>query len=143
MEVSSGVLLYRNNNGVIEFFVCTPDGPYWKYRELWCFPKGHMENNETEIETALREVKEEVGVNVTLIEGFKVNDEYILTKKENTLKQVVYFLGVYSNQEYTYQKEELSNAFLVSYEEAIDLFQFENLRRILKSANDYLMKIVK
>ena len=102
-----------------------------------------MENNETEIETALREVKEEVGVNVTLIKGFKVNDEYLLTKKENTLKQVVYFLGVYSNQEYTYQKEELSNAFLVSYEEAIALFQFENLKRILKSANDYLMKIVK
>lgn len=65
MEVSSGVLLYRNNNGVIEFFVCTPDGPYWKYRELWCFPKGHIENNETPFQTAIREFEEETSVKLS------------------------------------------------------------------------------
>ena len=137
IEKSCGAVVYTIINNQIKYLLIQ------NHKGTYGFPKGHMENNETEIETALREVKEEVGVNVTLIEGFKVNDEYILTKKENTLKQVVYFLGVYSNQEYTYQKEELSNAFLVSYEEAINLLQFENLKRILKSANDYLMKIVK
>lgn len=31
------------------------------------FPKGHMKNNETEIETAIRETKEETNIDVTVI----------------------------------------------------------------------------
>ena len=39
---------------------------YEKNRNFWGFPKGHMEDGETEIETALREVKEEVGLDVEI-----------------------------------------------------------------------------
>jgi len=30
---------------------------------IWTFPKGHKENNETDIETAVREINEETGIN--------------------------------------------------------------------------------
>ena len=33
----------------------------------WGFPKGHVENGETEIETALREIKEETNLDVEII----------------------------------------------------------------------------
>lgn len=39
------------------------------------------------------------------------------------MKQIIYFLGEYDNQEINYQKKELSNAELVDYESDIDLFQ--------------------
>ena len=37
----------------------------------WAFPKGHVEENETETETALREIREETGLAVTLDTGFR------------------------------------------------------------------------
>lgn len=62
MERSSGVILFRKVDGRYEFFVCTPDGPYWEHRELWNFPKGHVERGETDFEAALREFKEETSI---------------------------------------------------------------------------------
>ena len=99
MEVSSGVLLYRNNNGVIEFFVCTPDGPYWKYRELWCFPKGHMENNETPFQTAIREFKEETSVKLS---DNPIDYECFGMIKQNKKKNVYLFYKKYQNENLTH-----------------------------------------
>ena len=108
---------------------------------IYGFPKGHVEQGETEMETALREVFEEVGIKVKLIEGFKTEDEHFIPQKENTIKKIVYFLGEYYNQKFIYQKEELSNALLVDYSTAIKLFQFESSVRILKEANEFLNKL--
>ena len=35
------------------------------------FPKGHMESGESELQTAIRELKEETGVDVKVIQGFR------------------------------------------------------------------------
>ena len=35
---------------------------------FWSFPKGHQEDGETDVETALRETFEEVGLNVEIID---------------------------------------------------------------------------
>lgn len=105
---------------------------------IYGFPKGHVEEGESETETAIREVLEEVGIKIKLIKGFRTEDEHLIPQKENTVKQIVYFLGEYYDQEFNYQKEELSNAELVDYETAIALFQFESSKRILKEANDFL-----
>ena len=40
------------------------------------FPKGHMESGESELETAIRELKEETGVDVKVIQGFRRQIEY-------------------------------------------------------------------
>ena len=34
------------------------------------FPKGHVEKNETEVETAIREIKEETGLEVKIYNNF-------------------------------------------------------------------------
>lgn len=109
---------------------------------VYGFPKGHVEKGESETETVLREVFEEVGIKIKLIDGFRTEDEYLIPQKENTIKQVVYFLGYYYNQEISYQKEELTSAELIDYESAISLFQFESSKRILTEANDFLTKFI-
>ena len=100
-----------------------------------------MEGKETETETALREVYEETNLRIELIHGFRTTDEHFLSEKKDTVKQITYFLGVFENQDVIYQKEELSGACLVGFEEAMGLFQFESSRRILTEANEYLKKI--
>ena len=55
---SSKVLLLRHSS------VSSRGGGHWD------FPKGHIDDGETEIQTALRELEEETGIaNVDLVEG--------------------------------------------------------------------------
>ena len=103
------------------------------------FPKGHTEVGETEEETALREVLEEVGLQPVLLEGFREVSEYTLPAN-NLRKQVVFFLGYYESQEIIPQASELQKAVLVTYKEALVLLEHEENRRILKSADLYLKK---
>jgi hypothetical protein len=74
-----------------------------------------------------------------LVPGFRSEDEHPIPQKENTIKQIVYFLGEYSDQEFTYQKEELTDALLVDYQTAMSLFQFDSSKRILTEANNFLL----
>ena len=48
------VLLVKNHNG-----------------RYWSFPKGHVEKGETEEETAIREIKEETGLDVEIVDSFR------------------------------------------------------------------------
>lgn len=136
-------MIYEKSCGAVVFTKIDNNIKYLIIQNLsgiYGFPKGHIEHDETETETALREVFEEVGIKIKLINGFRTEDEHLIPQKENTMKKIVYFLGEYNNQEFKYQKEELSNAELVDYETALTLFQFESSKRILKEANDFLLK---
>ena len=134
IEKSCGAVVFTRVNGEIRYVLAQNLEGYYG------FPKGHMEAGETETETALREIAEEVGLHPRLLDGFRTCSEHPLPKKPDVIKQVVYFLAEYEDQEITYQQEELLSAPLVSYEEAMALFTFESSRRILTEAHAYLNK---
>ena len=131
-EKSCGAVVFTREGGEIKYLVIK------SLTGIYGFPKGHVEQGETEEETALREVLEETGISVALLSGFRVEEEYPLPQKEDTIKQVVYFLGEYCDQEPRYQASELSDAVLVDYETAMSLFQFDSSRRILTEADKFL-----
>ena len=54
------------------------------------FPKGHVEENETEEETAIREVKEETNIDIS-IAGYRTTVHYSPTP--GVEKEVVFFLA--------------------------------------------------
>ena len=135
-------MMYEKSCGAVVFTRMNNEIQYLLIRNLtviYGFPKGHVEQGETEEQTALREVFEEVGLAVKLVSGFRSEDEHPIPQKENTMKQIVYFLGEYSNQEFTYQIEELTDALLTDYETAMTLFQFDSSKRILTEANNFLL----
>ena len=133
-EKSCGAVVFTRMNGEIRYVLAqNPEGYYG-------FPKGHMEAGETETETALREIGEEVGLRPRLIPGFRTETEHSLPQKPGVIKRIVYFLAEYEDQEIIFQKEELLSAPLVSYEQAMELFVFDNNRRILTEAHAYLNK---
>lgn len=134
-EISCGGVVFTRIEGKILYVIIKSLEGYYG------FPKGHMEGNETEEQTALREIFEETGLKVKLLPGFKTIVEYPLPKKEGVTKRVIYFAAEYENQKITYQKEELHGAYLMTYEEAMDVFQFENNRRVLKKVNEFINNI--
>jgi len=65
-KLSAGILLYRFKKGSLQVLLVHPGGPYWARRDAgsWMIPKGEVEDGEEPLETAKREFKEEVGLEV-------------------------------------------------------------------------------
>lgn len=105
----------------------------------WSFPKGHVENDETETQTALREIREETGLSVQLLNGFRQAVEYF--PSPNVKKQVVYFLGYAKNDNVKKQEEEISEIKWVKLEEAHKVVTFKNDKNLISQAKIHLTKI--
>jgi len=61
--VSAGLLMCKMNQGTTEVLLGHPGGPYYVDRDegVWSIPKGQIEANESHLETAIREFREETG----------------------------------------------------------------------------------
>ena len=99
---------------------------------FWGFPKGHIETNETEQETAIREVKEETNIDVKIEKDYRYKEEYITDK--GTQKEVVYFIAQKIGGSLKVQEEEVKTAKGVGYEEALETLTYDDTRSILKQA---------
>ncbi|MGG7144181.1 NUDIX domain-containing protein [Clostridium nigeriense] len=131
-EVSSGAVVFtRKENDIYFVIVKSLEGDYG-------FPKGHIEGAETEEETALREVYEEIGVRAQIIESFRTTDEYIIPNKKEIIKKVIYFVAEYDNQQICYQEDELEGAYLMRYEESMEVLHFDSSKRILREAKVFI-----
>lgn len=133
-EMSCGAVVYTREHGVIQFLLVQ------QQEGFYAFPKGHMETNETERETVLREIYEEVGIRPTIIDGFRTVEEHAIPDKPHVIKLIVYFLAEYKEQRITVQEEELLSAVLASFEEAMELLEYESKRDVLKEAAAFLRR---
>ncbi|MFD3157935.1 bis(5'-nucleosyl)-tetraphosphatase [Haloimpatiens sp. FM7330] len=131
IEKSCGAVVYRKCGADIEFIAV-------KSRESghWGFPKGHMESGETEIETTKREIFEETGLEVTLLDEFRTEIEYYLS--ENINKRVIYFIGKTENQCVNIQQEEIADYKWLNYSDMLNILTFENAKDVLKKAKDFI-----
>ena len=102
------------------------------------FPKGHMEAGETEEQTALREIYEEVGLRVRLLEGFRAVTEYPLPCPPDTRKRVVFFLAEYEDQQITVQESELASYTIAPFPQALELTEYADSKQILTDAHAFL-----
>ena len=132
VEKSCGAVVYTVTEEGIRYIIIQSKTGFYG------FPKGHMENDETETETALREVMEETGLLVTLDPDFRTADHHRIPLGQDAEKEVIYFLGYYEGQTPVFTDRELSGGSLYSYDEAVKLLRFENSKKILTEADDHL-----
>lgn len=136
-EKSCGAIVFTYENEIRKYIIIRETGLYQGY----CgFPKGHMEAGETEQDTAIREVKEETGLDVELLDGFRKVDEHFLVRegRPNDKKTNVYFLAEYHDQELKAQEAEVSEIVLMDYQEALKSLQYDESKRELTEAENFI-----
>ena len=101
----------------------------------WVLPKGTVEEGETFEETALREVKEETGVEAKLIMFIDSSFYSFFVKEGIVNKEVKWYLMIADTPYSIPQKEEyfIESKYL-SYEEVLRLLKFDNEKNIVKKA---------
>ena len=104
----------------------------------WSFPKGHVEDGETEIQTATREVFEEVGLKIKIREGFRETINY--NPRPNVNKDVVYFIAQSKIGRVKLQKEEVADYKWVRPELAFKILSFVNDKEVLTKALEFIEK---
>ena len=97
---------------------------------FWGFPKGHVEDNETEEETALREVKEETNIDVKILSNKRYKMEYV-TDKGNP-KEVIFFVATPISKDIKKQDEEIKDIKWLGFEEALKTITYDNTRELFR-----------
>lgn len=132
-EKSCGAVVFTKDSGCIKYVIIESKSG------LYGFPKGHVEGNETEHETALREVLEETGLRVEIVGDFREESRYVFHRRGKAVsKTAVYYLAEYSDQTPVAQESELDSIALMTYDEAQARLKFDDMKRILSGAHSYL-----
>ena len=121
-----GIIFYKTKQNTKILLVKNNNGRYWS------FPKGHIEDGETEQETAIREIKEETGLDVTLVNNFREISEYCPFGKIR--KRVVFFLARAFTDNVKIQEEEIDSYIWVDLQQARKMCSYENDLRIVEKA---------
>lgn len=131
-EKSCGAILFR------EF----PEG--WKTLLLrhnqghWAFAKGHVEGNETEEQTALREILEETGLTAQLDTGFRMVTTY--SPQPDVQKDVIYFIARVKEGSAVPQLEEIQTLEWQDFDSALKILTFKNDKDIFEKAVEYFQQ---
>lgn len=100
-------------------------------------PKGHIEANESEQETALREIKEETNLDVEIDTKFR--DVISYSPYDGCMKEVVFFIAKASkSSKMTPQECEVNDLLWANFQEAKELLTFDSDKQVLKNAYAYL-----
>lgn len=144
-EKTVGVIIFRRNPEIgIQYLTLYLRGDYWN------FPKGHTEEGESEIETARREVYEEVGIrDLKFIEGWRQQTQFIYKEthreKHELIRKdlVLYFAetGMSAKIDLPVKSgdgEKINGYAWLDIKMALKYLKFKNLKEILKEADSYI-----
>ncbi len=105
----------------------------------WDFPKGNMEEGETELQTVLREVAEETGLkHISVVPGFRRIIEYNYRRQgKNVHKFVTYMLASTEDGDVRISDEHQGFGWY-PYEEALQQVSYENSKVTLLEAEKFI-----
>lgn len=130
-EHSAGAVLYTLVNGVPHYVLVQEMSGHTG------LPKGHVEPGETLAQAALREIREETGVEATLLSAQPLwTERYALHAGGE--KQVDYFLARYEGQTPVAREGEIARVEVLPITQAQKALSFENRRCFLAQAEEYI-----
>jgi bis(5'-nucleosidyl)-tetraphosphatase len=105
----------------------------------WDFVKGNVEQNESEKDTVIRELREETGiVDARFIEGFREKIDYFYKRQGTTIyKEVVFFLMETRTAKVKLSYEHVGYDWL-PYQSAMEKLTFKNAKDVLQKTHEFL-----
>jgi len=135
-ERSAGVIVFRIENGRPLYLLL-------KHPSYWGFPKGHLEDGETEEDTARRELAEEAGLtDVEIVPDFREVIEYWFKKEGHSIhKKVIFFLARTENPDLTLSSEH-EDAGWFDFVESERRARYRSQRALLRKANERVKRMI-
>ena len=132
LERSCGTVLFRVVDNTVQYLIIR------SIKTGFCgLPKGHMEEGESEEQTAIRETWEETSVRPEFIDGFRTQTEYNL--KNGNTKKVVFFLANYEGQTPAHNEGFENLEYLsLPFEKAYEVLSLTKMKIVLKEADDFI-----
>ncbi len=130
-EKSAGCIVFRRKEG-IQFLLLH----YKHMTDYWDFPRGHIEDAESQEEAARREVREETGItSLGFVEGFREMVQWFYQNNGETVhKFVTFFLAETEDKKVTLSSEHVGYVWL-SYAKALEKLTHMNAKEVLAKAN--------
>lgn len=129
-EKSCGAVVYKKTESGLQFLL------EHMVQGHTSIPKGHVENQETEEETALREIREETGLNVKLDTSFRHVINY--SPAPGVTKDVIFFAAESLPGPMANQESEVAALEWMPYEKALSALTHASDRETLTAAWRYL-----
>lgn len=128
-EFSAGGVVYKRGNGKIFVVIYKP-----KDKNTWQLPKGWIDKGETRQEAAVREVKEESGVQGKIIKKIDTIKYFFNWQGEKILKTVTFYLMEYIFGDTKDHGWETDTAEWVEIDQAVERLTFDSEKEIVKKA---------
>lgn len=103
-------------------------------RDYWQLPKGAIDPGETREEAAIREVREETGVDASIVRTLDPITFFYQRKGQKYVKTVDFFLMEYHSGSPEDHDREVDEARWFEAEDALEMLTFESERNVLKAA---------
>ena len=103
------------------------------------FPKGHVEEGETEYETALREVMEETSSRIAIVSDFRATVNY--RPSPGVIKEVVYFLAFTTSADIKAREGEIAEVEWVPLDKAEESLAHENDKTVFRAAMERMERM--
>ena len=131
LETSAGGVVYRVQDGE-PFFLLIRDS----YRN-WGFPKGHLEVDELPDAAALREVREETGLDALEMDGEIETIDWFFRFRGRLVHKVCHFYLMHTDRAHTkpQRAEGITACRWARFDEAAQLVSYANARDVLTRAN--------
>lgn len=136
---SVGIILFRRSPRKLLYLVLK------QHQGHWSFPKGHVENGERLIDTAVRELKEETGIKKIdfIKKKILLRDEYSFRNGKSKINKIVdYYIAETAVDKVRIDGDEILNFKWLSFEKSVEKLTFSKSKRILKKANKIINEYI-
>ena len=135
-QISAGGVAFRRQDSKVEMAIVSV-----KPSLRWQLPKGIIDPGESPEITAVREVREEAGIETDLLSLIETIEYWYRSTKDGKPvrfhKFVYFYLLSYSSGDVSYHDHEVAEARWVNFEEAVKMLAFKSEREVVeKSARD-------
>ncbi|WGI36742.1 NUDIX domain-containing protein [Mesomycoplasma lagogenitalium] len=137
LEISCGAIVFKKFKRQIKVLIVK------QFNKFWSFPKGHVENDETHIQTAIRELKEETNLeNVIIMEQYQYETNYKLDN--NNDKKVILFLAIEKEKNILkINDKDITKVKYLPVKRAMNMLKRKDLIEILRKSFNDLQFLIK